>query len=84
MEEVDAGVASTSPGVKSGISVAQGGPPRAAVGDGGGGGRTGGRRWDPPPQSVIVTPGARGEGGGVGAEVVEWAPGVGGCVGGGK
>ena len=61
MEEVDGGVASTSPRVKSGISVAQGGPPKAGIGDGGGGGRIGGHRWDPPPQSVIAAPGAGGK-----------------------
>ena len=49
MEEVGGRVASTSLGVKSGISVVQGGPPKAAVGDGSGGGRTGCRRWDLPP-----------------------------------
>jgi len=83
-EVVNGGAANTSPWQKSGINVAQGGPPIAAIGGGGGGGRTSGRRCDPPPQSVIATPRIGGRGEGVGAEGVEWAPGVRGGVGGGK
>ena len=83
MEEVDGRVVSTSPGVESGINVAQGGPPVVAVSGGGGEGRTGGLRWDPPPQSGSSTLGMGGGVEGVGAAGVEWASGAGGGAGGG-